>query len=253
VLSCVVALLLGTGHCDNADICAGGCSCAMILPCSPTTVSWERFMSDGIARDASGNEIFFNAPPSWNLPPDWDPPAGWRPDPSWAPPPAGWSVWIDENGNPAWPADPGWQIVTNTRIAGSPVLGQSTSQLPPPQGHPYPAVFGAPAYGQAPSVAGPYAQPTFFPYTPPAAQGTNGFSIAALVLGIVWLYGVGSILALVFGYVALGQVKRRGGAGRGMAIAGVVLGWVGIAGLILVVVIVFAIGNSTQSKFTNTP
>lgn len=63
---------------------------------------------------------------------------------------------------------------------------------------------------------------------------TNGFSIAALVLGIVWVYWIGSILALVFGYVAKGQIERSGGreSGLGMAIAGIVLGWVGVATLI---------------------
>ncbi len=45
----------------------------------------------------------------------------------------------------------------------------------------------------------------------------------------VWL--IGPILALVFGYVGKGQIDRTGGIdqGRGMAIAGIVLGWVGIA------------------------
>jgi len=47
-------------------------------------------------------------------------------------------------------------------------------------------------------------------------------AIASLVLGIVWLWWIGSILALVFGYIALGQIKQRHEGGRGMAIAGVV-------------------------------
>jgi hypothetical protein len=76
----------------------------------------------------------------------------------------------------------------------------------------------------------------------PVSRGTNGFSIASLVLGIVWIYWIGSILALVFGYIAKSQIDRSGGAqgGRGMAIAGIVLGWIGIASLILVIIIVAA-------------
>lgn len=109
-------------------------------------------------------------------------------------------------------------------------------------------------YGQGPTGPGPFPQPGFYPsYAPSPAQPTNGFSIAAMVLGILWVYWIGSILALVFGYIALGQIKRRGGGGKGMAIAGVVLGWVGIAALILVIVLVFAISHSTGSKFTDTP
>ena len=42
---------------------------------------------------------------------------------------------------------------------------------------------------------------------------TNGFSIAALVLGILWIYWLGSILALIFGYIAKSQIDKSGSAG----------------------------------------
>lgn len=73
------------------------------------------------------------------------------------------------------------------------------------------------------------------PQPPPPQQAkTNGFSIAALVLGIVWIYWIGSILAVIFGHVALNQIKQADGrqTGRGMAIAGLVLGYIGIATLV---------------------
>jgi hypothetical protein len=94
--------------------------------------------------------------------------------------------------------------------------------LPPPPQPPY-----APIY--PPVVPGPYVVP----------QRTNGFAIAALVLGIVWVYWIGSILALIFGYIAKGQIDRSGGAegGRGMAIAGIVLGWIGVGILLLALVL----------------
>jgi uncharacterized membrane protein len=59
---------------------------------------------------------------------------------------------------------------------------------------------------------------------------TNGLAIASLVLGIVWIYWIGSILAIVFGHVALSQIKKSNGtqSGRGMAIAGLVLGYLAI-------------------------
>lgn len=79
------------------------------------------------------------------------------------------------------------------------------------------------------------------PYPPPAIgghhRGTNGMAIASMVLGILWIVGLGSILALVFGYVSLSQVKRSGETGRGMAIAGVVLGWIGLGFLVLFIVL----------------
>jgi hypothetical protein len=67
-------------------------------------------------------------------------------------------------------------------------------------------------------------------FTPPPQ--TNGMAVASMVLGIVWLVGVGSVLALVFGYKAKGQIGQSGERGEGMATAGIVLGWVGIAGAI---------------------
>lgn len=67
---------------------------------------------------------------------------------------------------------------------------------------------------------------------------TNGFAVASMVLGIVWAMGIGSILALVFGYIAKSQIDQSGGTqtGRGMAIAGIVLGWVGVSFIALMIV-----------------
>lgn len=77
---------------------------------------------------------------------------------------------------------------------------------------------------------------------PLPTQRTNGLAIASLVLGILWLYWVGSILALVFGYAAKAQIDRSGGAegGRGLAIAGIVLGWVGVGTLVLMLLVLAA-------------
>ena len=60
---------------------------------------------------------------------------------------------------------------------------------------------------------------------------TNGYAIASLVLGIVWLWWLGSVLALVFGHTARNQINASGGrqTGEGLAIAGIVLGWIGVA------------------------
>jgi hypothetical protein len=68
------------------------------------------------------------------------------------------------------------------------------------------------------------------------AQGppTNGKATASLVLGICFLCGIGSILALVFGHQAKNEIEASGGTqgGLGMANAGIILGWIGI-GLVL--------------------
>jgi hypothetical protein len=78
----------------------------------------------------------------------------------------------------------------------------------------------------------------------------NGLAIASLVLGILWIWWIGSILAIIFGFVAMNQIKNSDGAqtGRGMAIAGLVLGFIGL-GTILLLVLVTAVGSSISSNF----
>lgn len=73
-------------------------------------------------------------------------------------------------------------------------------------------------------------------------RGANGFAIASLVLGILWIYWVGSVLALIFGYVARRQIKQRNESGDGMAIAGIVLGWIGVAAFVVVVIVFTLVG-----------
>ena len=81
----------------------------------------------------------------------------------------------------------------------------------------------------------------FAPPSTAAVQptGANGFAIASMVLGIVWIYWIGSILAVVFGHISLGQINSPGNTqtGRGMAIAGLVLGYIGVAFLCLFIVV----------------
>ena len=117
-----------------------------------------------------------------------------------------------------------------------PEAGQPYYAGPPPTGQPYPQ---QPYYPPAPP-ASPYPPPGYpppYPYPYPPARTTNGMAIASMVLGILWIYWIGSILALVFGYVARDQIKKNGQAGDGMAIAGIVLGWVGVGILIATLVI----------------
>lgn len=65
-----------------------------------------------------------------------------------------------------------------------------------------------------------------------------------MVLGILWLYWVGSILAVVLGHVALSQIDRLGQQGRGFAVAGVALGWVGV-GILLLILVAVAVSGAT--------
>jgi hypothetical protein len=107
-------------------------------------------------------------------------------------------------------------------------------------------LYGQPAYGQPQYqyAQPPYGQPA--PYGPPpgypyaAPRSTNGLAIASLVLGILWLYWIGSVLALVFGYMARKQIRERGDDGAGLATAGIVLGWIGVGAFVLAMIVGFA-------------
>lgn len=84
-------------------------------------------------------------------------------------------------------------------------------------------------------------------------QTTNGMAIASMVLGILWLYWVGSILAVIFGFVAKRQIRDANGAqgGGGMATAGLVLGFIGVGtlALVLIIVVIAAIGSSSSGSY----
>jgi Domain of unknown function (DUF4190) len=106
----------------------------------------------------------------------------------------------------------------------------------PPSAPPGP---GSPAWPTGPAV----------PLAPPTAQArTNGFAVAAMVLGIVWLCGFGSLLAVIFGHVALAQIARSEGweKGRGMALAGLILGYCGLALLVFGIIVSATTSPSTS-------
>jgi uncharacterized membrane protein YvbJ len=75
--------------------------------------------------------------------------------------------------------------------------------------------------------------------TAAAGERTSGFAIAALVTGIVGFFiNPLSILAIIFGAIGLGQTSKDPNLkGRGMAIAGLVLGI--IMGIIWIIAIIW--------------
>jgi Domain of unknown function (DUF4190) len=82
-------------------------------------------------------------------------------------------------------------------------------------------------------------QPAVLPPPMVVAQPkTSGLAIASLVLGILWIYGLGSVLAIIFAAVAKQNIKQSNGwvTGGGMATAGLVLGIIGAAVLVLIII-----------------
>jgi hypothetical protein len=90
------------------------------------------------------------------------------------------------------------------------------------------------------------------PAAPPAPRTpkVDGLAIAALVLGIVWIWWIGSVLAIIFGIIAIKRISKSEGwrTGKGMAIAGLVLGLVGVAVLAIGVVLAVAVKDDTSAS-----
>ncbi|MDV8065866.1 DUF4190 domain-containing protein [Rhodococcus sp. IEGM 1366] len=104
----------------------------------------------------------------------------------------------------------------------------------PPQDQQYQQYQQPPQYGP-PSQFGGYVQPV----------GTNGLAIASLVTAIVGgcFYGLGAIVAIILGVVALNQIKQTGQQGRGLAIAGIAVGASVIAMWVIFVIFIVAVGS----------
>lgn len=79
------------------------------------------------------------------------------------------------------------------------------------------------------------------PY-PMAARPTSGMAIASMVLSLV---GV-SALGVIFGHVALSDIQKTGKDGRGMAIAGVVLGYIGVVLYTLLIVAMVSVAAEVE-------
>ncbi|MFG3403904.1 DUF4190 domain-containing protein [Streptomyces sp. NPDC048142] len=164
-------------------------------------------------------------------------PGGFGPAPSDVPPP------------PIGPNGPGY--------ATPPPIGPNGPghAAPPPAAH----------YGYPTPPAQPYGgYPGYGAYgTSPAAWGpapNNGLGTAAMVIGIIsvvgfCLYGVNiilGILALIFGIIGLGRAKRGEATNRGMALAGVILGSVGIVvGAVILGLIIWAAASSDSDSDYN--
>jgi hypothetical protein len=65
-------------------------------------------------------------------------------------------------------------------------------------------------------------------------------SLVLGILGLVLLFGVASVPAVILGHIARKQIRERDEDGDGIALAGLILGWIGI-GLVLLVIVFFVL------------
>jgi Domain of unknown function (DUF4190) len=74
------------------------------------------------------------------------------------------------------------------------------------------------------------ATPSYSAGGPSGATKTNGLAVASLVCGIVGCFWITGIVAIVLDFVARNQIEQSGEQGAGMALAGIILGfvWLGL-------------------------
>jgi Domain of unknown function (DUF4190) len=147
------------------------------------------------------------------------------------------------------PQQPGGQQPQGYPPQGPPPQGYP----PPPQGYPPPPQGYAPSpQGYPPQYQQGYPPPQGYPpqypaYTVPPSRPNNTLAVVSMwsgIAGLVIIPLLGSLVAVITGHMGKRQIKERQGAeaGEGMATAGLVTGYLGIAfwGLLLVLGILIA-------------
>jgi hypothetical protein len=102
----------------------------------------------------------------------------------------------------------------------APASGPAAQQLPPTSPYPHPS-----AWQQNPQPhTSPGAQAVYYQYQ----HTTNGMAVAAIIATACTLFtGLGWIFGLIFGHIALNQLKHNPQQrGRGLALAAVIIGWI---------------------------
>jgi hypothetical protein len=88
----------------------------------------------------------------------------------------------------------------------------------------------------------------------PVGARTEPFAIVALVCSLAGLAvcpPAPAIVGIVFGHIALGRIRRSGDGGHGMAVAGLVVGYVTVALVLLATVAIGAIFLTAQDRSTD--
>jgi len=146
----------------------------------------------------------------------------------------------DVSQGPGWwqAADGKWYSPEQVPGTAAPTAAAPTAAAP--TAAPFPGA-GAPApYGTPPAGA-----PGGYGYAP--VQKTNGLAVASLVCSFFfWILGIGAILAVLFGFIARGQIAKSNGAqkGSGLALAGIIIGGIGIILTIIYFIVVVAFVHS---------
>lgn len=149
---------------------------------------------------------------------------------------------------PSQPAEPGWWQASDGMWYPPESAPGATAPTPPPMPEPTPPSMPEPTPPPMPEPTAPPVSEPAAPAMPPAATAggfatppaptqTNGLALAALLVGIFGFCvpAIGGIVAVILGF--LGMKKPTG---KGMAITGIILGFINIIVSVIVLVMLVA-------------
>jgi hypothetical protein len=176
--------------------------------------------------------------PSW---PSGQPGQPGQPGPPSQPPSQPYGDPSQPYGDPSQPyGDPS----QSSGVPASPAAGYPTSPTSGYPGYP-PQAYPAPGY--------PSAYPNYGYNTPQTTQSANGLAIASLICSIAGVVtcGVTSLVGAILGHIARRQIAQQQQSGAGLALAGIITGWV-VTGLWAVFWTLFVIGIVAAENGTTT-
>jgi type IV pilus assembly protein PilA len=135
-------------------------------------------------------------------------------------------------------------IQDDTQICPHCKFDFATAGMPPPQ-----AAVPLSTYGQAPLAGDAYA--SGHPSSPPQNSGKATGSLIAGIAAFVVAPFLGALVAIVLGHMGLSEIRKSAGRlkGDGMAIAGLVLGYLQFAGIpVILIVAAIAIPNLLRAR-----
>ncbi|WP_371577736.1 DUF1707 and DUF4190 domain-containing protein [Streptomyces sp. NBC_01314] len=102
--------------------------------------------------------------------------------------------------------------------------------------------------GMQPTAMAPMVPRTFMP-APVLPPPTNGKAVGSMVCGVLttMTLGLTGIPAVILGHSARSEIKRTGEGGEGFALAGIILGWLSVAGWVFFIMLMMIAGASSSS------
>jgi hypothetical protein len=115
-----------------------------------------------------------------------------------------------------------------------------------PSGYSPPVQSGPSGYYAPPTAPGyyPVPQPGYYPVPFGAPPPSDGLAVASLVCALLGFFGVPGlfIAAIVCGHLARGRARRQGRPGSGIALAGLIIGYItAVLYALLLAVIIWAL------------